>query len=386
MQNKRRTVAVLGATGSVGGNTAKVLEVNQERFKVLTLAANSNIKELARQAEIFSPRNVITADHARLRELQQALPAGCRAEWGIEAMTAAAADPELDVLLCAIVGTAGIAPVLAALEAGKTVALASKEVMVSAGELVLEALRRNPQAKIVPVDSEHSGVFQCLAGVDRCEVAKIWLTASGGPFRTWSREKIEKASLAEALAHPTWSMGGKITIDSASMMNKALELVEAKFLFGVGRNELGVLVNPQSAVHALVEMVDGTLIAQVAAPDMQQPIAYGLSYPERLSKPCRKLDLAALQKLEFFAPDREKFPSFDFADAAIDAGGTLPCAMNAANEVAVERFRKGEINFGGIWKIVGSVMENWHNAPQSSFAQITEAENEARRKAAEVKI
>ena len=386
MKDNKRTVAVLGATGSVGGNTAKVLEVNQERFKVLTLAANSNIQELARQAKIFAPQTVITADPTRLTELQNVLPAGCCGRSGIEAMVEAAVDPELDVLLCAIVGTAGIAPVLAALEAGKTVALASKEVMVSAGELVLETLQRNPQAKIVPVDSEHSGVFQCLAGVDRKEIAKIRLTASGGPFRTWSREKIENASLEETLAHPTWSMGCKITIDSASMMNKALELVEAKFLFGVGREKLAVLVNPQSAVHAMVEMVDGTLIAQVAAPDMQQPIAYGLSYPERLSKPRSKIDLAALQKLEFFAPDREKFPSFDFADAALDAGGTLPCAMNAANEVAVERFRKGEINFGGIWKIVGEVMEKWQNEPQSSFAQITEAENEARRKAAEVKI
>ena len=217
----------------------------------------------------------------------------------------------------------------------------------------------------------------------RDEIAKVWLTASGGPFRTWEKERIERAALSDALAHPTWSMGRKITIDSASMMNKALELVEAKFLFGTPKEKLGVLIQPQSIVHAMVELNDGSFLTQCAAPDMRLPIAYALSFPERMPSAAEKLDLASLGRLEFFAPDRDKFPSFDFADAALDAGGTLPCAMNAANEVAVELFCEGRINFGTIWKIVGSVMENWKNSPQLSVEQLSEADAEARAKARE---
>ena len=380
---KIKKVAVLGASGSIGKSAADVLRMNKERFAVTALAANCNIDELAKQAVEFSPRVAVTASAELLPRLAEKLPSGVRAAAGENELLDIARSSETDILLCAIVGTAGIKPVLAAIEAGKTVALASKEVLVAAGELVLAELKKHPEAKIIPVDSEHSGVFQLLAGRRADEISRVWLTASGGPFRTWNKSDIERATVADALAHPTWSMGRKITIDSASMMNKALELVEAKFLFGTPKEKLGVLIQPQSIVHAMVELNDGSFLTQCAAPDMRLPIAYALSFPERMPSAAEKLDLASLGRLEFFAPDRDKFPSFDFADAALDAGGTLPCAMNAANEVAVELFCEGRINFGTIWKIVGSVMENWKNSPQLSVEQLSEADAEARAKARE---
>jgi len=378
-----KKVAVLGASGSIGKSAADVLRNNKERFSVTALVANCNINELAKQAAEFSPLVAATASAELLPLLTAKLPEGVRGAAGEDELVDIARSSETDILLCAIVGTAGIKPVLAAIEAGKTVALASKEVLVAAGELVAEELKKHPEAKIIPVDSEHSGVFQLLEGRRGDEISKIWLTASGGPFRNWDKKDIERATLADALAHPTWSMGRKITIDSASMMNKALELVEAKFLFGTPKEKLGVLIQPQSIVHAMVELSDGSFLTQCANPDMRLPIAYALSCPERISVSGRKLDLASLGKLEFFAPDRDKFPSFDFADAALDAGGTLPCAMNAANEVAVELFCENRINFGMIWKIVGDVMENWKNSPQSSVEQLAEADAEARAKARE---
>ena len=250
----------------------------------------------------------------------------------------------------------------------------------------MKAAAESPGGGIIPVDSEHSGVFQCLAGRRSDEIAKIWLTASGGPFRTWDREKIERASLQDALAHPTWNMGQKITIDSASMMNKALELVEAKYLFNTDADHLGVIVNPQSVIHALAELTDGSMIAQMSVPDMRLAIGYALAYPERPSKPGSRLDLSAVGKLELFAPDKEKFPSLQFADHALRAGGTMPAVMNAANEVAVERFCRGEINFGGIWKIVGAVIESMDAAPQQSLEQVLAADAEARVRAWQIKL
>lgn len=378
-------VVVLGASGSIGRSTADVLAANKELYQVHTLAARNNIDELVRQCGLLSPRQVIIASREKFPELQQRIGSASRAAYGMEAMTEAVVSDEVDIVLCAIIGTSGIIPVLEALKAGKHVALASKEVLVLAGELVMKAAAESPGGRIVPVDSEHSGVFQCLAGRRSDEISKVWLTASGGPFRTWDQERIVNATVEEALAHPTWSMGKKITIDSASMMNKALELIEARYLFGLKPEQLDVVINPQSVVHALTELNDGSMIAQLSVPDMRLAIAYGLSYPERLSKPGSKLDLAALSKLEFFAPDRKKFPSLDFADAALRAGGTLPAVMNAANEVAVERFCAGEINFGGIGKIVGHVMESVSVEPQKSLEQIMAADAEARAKARECK-
>lgn len=381
-----KQVVVLGASGSIGRGAADVLAANRDRFAVYALAAKNNIAELAAQAERLKPQVVITAAEDKFEALRSQVPAGVRCTCGMEAMEEIVQRPEVDIVLCAIVGTGGIRPVLAALRAGKKVALASKEVLVLAGELVMKAAADSPGGGIIPVDSEHSGVFQCLAGRRRDEIAKIWLTASGGPFRTWDRLRIERASLQDALAHPTWNMGQKITIDSASMMNKALELVEAKYLFNVDADQLGVIVNPQSIIHALAELTDGSMIAQMSVPDMRLAIGYALAYPERSAKPGSRLDLSAVGKLELFAPDKEKFPSLQFADAALRAGGTLPAVMNAANEVAVERFCRGEINFGGIWKIVETVMNETTPAPQQSLEQVLAADAEARVRAWQVKL
>ena len=377
-------VVVLGATGSIGRSAADVLSENKDKYAVHTLAACNNIDELSRQCDLLSPRQVITASEEKFPGLKQLIGSRASVGCGIEAMTEAVTQPEVDMVLCSIIGTAGIKPVLAALKAGKHVALASKEVLVLAGELVMKAAAGSPGGKIVPVDSEHSGVFQCLAGRRSDEIRKVWLTASGGPFRTWDSERIADATVSEALAHPTWNMGKKITIDSASMMNKALELIEARYLFDLPPEKLDVVINPQSIVHALAELTDGSMIAQMSVPDMRLAIAYGLSYPERLTKPGSTLNLAEMDRLEFFAPDRKKFPSLDFADAALRAGGTLPAVLNAANEVAVERFCAGEIKFSGIWKIVGAVMESVTVEPQESLEQILEADAEARAKAWEV--
>ena len=384
MEKKR--VVLLGATGSIGQNSCAILAANPDRYETVAVAARSSLDALADAAVRLNAKIALTTDTARKSELASKLPANVRAASGMDELLNIVTAKEVDIVVCAIIGTVGIKPVLAAIEAGKTIALASKEVMVAAGDLVNAALKANPQAKLLPVDSEHSGVFQCLQGRRTDEVDTIWLTASGGPFRTWSAERIANATVAEALAHPTWSMGRKITIDSASMMNKALELVEARYLFAEYNAKLDVLVHPQSAVHALIELTDGSLIAQCGYPDMKLPIAYALSYPERLPFPGERLSLAKLGTMEFFAPDRKKFPAFDFADAALAQGGTLPCAMNAANEVAVERFCNGEINFGSIYRIIDRVMSDWHNEAQTSFAQLQQADCEARRKANEVRL
>ncbi len=380
-----KKVVVLGASGSIGKSTADVLRCNRNEFAVHALAGRENIGELVRQAEELMPHTVITSAENKYDELRRMLPGNIHCACGMDAMLEAVAHVDVDIVVCAIVGTAGILPVLTALKAGKRVALASKEVLVLAGELVMQAAE-SPGGGIIPVDSEHSGVFQCIAGRERQEISKIWLTASGGPFRTWEKSRIENASLSDALAHPTWSMGRKITIDSASMMNKALELVEAKYLFGVGAEQLDVIINPQSVIHALAELSDGSMIAQMSTPDMRLAIGYALSYPARPAKPGSVLDLAKVAKLELFAPDKDKFPSLQFADAALRAGGTLPAVMNAANEVAVERFICGEINFGGIWRIVEKVMSSAYVEPQKSLEQLFEADAAARRKAREVKF
>ena len=370
-------VVILGASGSIGRSAASVLAANPERYSVYALAARNNLDELAAQCELLHPEVVITASEEKFPELRQKIGSRAVTACGMEAMLEAVTRPEVDIVLCAIIGTAGILPVLAALKAGKKVALASKEVLVLAGELVMQACA-DSAGTLVPVDSEHSGVFQCLAGRSREELRKVWLTASGGPFRTWDSERIQRATVSEALAHPTWQMGRKITIDSASMMNKALELIEARYLFDLQPEQLDVVINPQSIVHALAELTDGSMLAQMSVPDMRLAIAYGLSYPARLSKPGSTLDLAQMAKLEFFAPDKDKFPALEFARTALQSGGTMPAVMNAANEVAVDRFCAGEINFGGIWRIIAKVMEAIPVEPQISLEQVLEADARAR--------
>ena len=372
-------VVILGATGSIGKSAARVLEALPGHFRVIGLVARNNTGELARQAALFRPRLTVTTAPERLDELKSALPSGLAAAAGDAPVLDLVTAPETDTVLCAIVGTGGLEPVIAALRAGKRVALASKEVMVMAGELIRRELAASPGGEIVPVDSEHSAIFQCLAGHPAREVKNLWLTASGGPFREWSAERIAAATLRDALAHPTWDMGPKVTIDSASLMNKALELIEARHLFNVPPERLKVVIHPQSLVHSMVELCDGSFIAQMSKPDMRFAIQYALTWPERAAEGgLPELDFARLVSLDFREPDRSRFPSLDFAYHAMHIGGTMTAAMNAANEVAVDKFRRGEIGFAAIWTIIEKTMSAHHTDPQSDLAAIRDADRRAR--------
>lgn len=372
-------VVILGATGSIGRSAARVLEALPGHFRVIGLVARNNTGELARQAALFRPRLTVTTAPERLDELKSALPSGLAAAAGDAPMLDLVTAPETDTVLCAIVGTGGLEPVIAALRAGKRVALASKEVMVMAGELIRRELAAGSGGEIVPVDSEHSAIFQCLAGRPAREVKNLWLTASGGPFREWPAERIAAATLRDALAHPTWDMGPKVTIDSASLMNKALELIEARHLFNVPPERLKVVIHPQSLVHSMVELCDGSFIAQMSKPDMRFAIQYALTWPERAAGGgLPGLDFARLVSLDFREPDRSRFPSLDFAYHAMRVGGTMTAAMNAANEVAVDKFRRGEIGFAAIWTIIEKTMSAHRAEPQSDLAAIRDADRRAR--------
>lgn len=374
-----RGVVILGATGSIGKSAARVLEALPEHFRVVGLVARNNIEELARQAALFRPRLTVTTAPERLDGLKSALPADLAAAAGNTPVIDLVTAPETDTVLCAIVGTGGLEPVIAALRAGKRVALASKEVMVMAGELIRRELAASPGGEIIPVDSEHSAIFQCLAGRPAREVKKLWLTASGGPFREWPAERIAAATLRDALAHPTWNMGPKVTIDSASLMNKALELIEARHLFDVPPERLKVVIHPQSLVHSMIELCDGSFIAQMSKPDMRFAIQYSLTWPERAAEGgLPELDFTRLVSLDFREPDRSRFPSLDFAYHAMHTGGTMTAVMNAANEVAVDKFRRGEIGFSAIWTIIEKTMSAHHAEPQSSLAAIRDADRRAR--------
>lgn len=349
---RRKGVVVLGATGSIGKSAVAVLKSYPEWFRTVGLAARKNVEALAGFGEELDADWVISTDRCCNERLA-----------GISSRTAApeklkeliCAD-EVDVVLCAIVGTAGLPLVVAALNAGKTVALASKEVLVMAGDYIMNIVNAG-HGRIVPVDSEHSAIFQCLAMRDRSEVERLILTASGGALRDASNEEIARATLERTLAHPTWNMGRKVTIDSATLMNKALEFVEAGYLFGFPAEKISAVIHPQSIVHSMIELIDGTVIAQLAVPDMRFAIGYGMSYPDRLpARNVPKMDFSQLGKLEFSEVDARRFPSLEFARRAFTVRGTMPAVMNAANEVAVERFIKGEIKVPGIWRIVEATM------------------------------
>lgn len=382
MDGKRKNVVVLGASGSVGSSALAVLREAKDQFRITGMSGFRRMKELAALCREFDVPCAVAADPAFYSELKTLLPEkACLA--GIEGMTALAEAPETDILFCAVAGADALFPVAAALKAGKKVALASKEVLVLAGELI--AALGAPE-QLLPVDSEHAALWQCLQGREKNEVKKLLLTASGGPFRTWEKEKILKASVAEALRHPTWSMGRKITVDSASMMNKALELIEARHLFDVPPEKLGVIVHPQSRIHAMAELTDGSLIAQAGMPDMRLPAAWALNYPDRRTYNFPPYDWRTGETLTFFEPDKEKFPSFGFAEAALKAGGTLPGVMSAANDAAVARFLDGKIPFGGIWQIIGKMMEQHTVRPQSSIEEMIALDRETRIKALEMKL
>jgi len=352
-----KNIAILGSTGSIGTSTLAVVEKFPERFRVAALAGGNNIGLLEAQIRKFRPAVAAVAGEAAARELRsRCAGVPVRIAAGIEGMIQVAAAEEADITVSAIVGTAGLVPTMAAIRAGKDIALANKEVLVTAGELVMEECRSR-NVRLFPVDSEHSAIFQCLQAGERKDVKRLILTASGGPFRDHTRSELAKVTLQEALRHPNWNMGRKITIDSATLMNKGLEVIEAHWLFGMQPGQISVLVHAQSIVHSLVEFRDGSVVAQLGMPDMKGPIAYALSYPERLADVSPGLDLASIATLTFREPDRELFPCLGFAYDAIRAGGSMPAVLSAANEVAVGHFLEERIGYGDIPTVIGRTME-----------------------------
>jgi 1-deoxy-D-xylulose-5-phosphate reductoisomerase len=338
-----RQVCLLGATGSIGDSTVDVIRQHPDRFSLYAVAAHSNWKKVAEIAQKFKVKQLCMFDANAAKELSRALNRPVLS--GIEGLKELALDPNTDLIVNAVMGSVGCLPTLAAIAAGKHVALANKETMVMAGPVIQDALKENPKAYITPIDSEHNAIFQCLAGRSSEEVECLQITASGGPFREWPKEKFETITVKDALNHPVWSMGKKITIDSASMMNKGLEVIEAHFLFGIPYEQIKVVVHPQSMVHSLVQFRDGSLMAQLGAPDMRIPIQVAMTWPERLNLQTERLDLPTLAKLTFFAPDFEKFRCLALAFEAGKKGGVVPAMLNAANEVLVAAFLEEKIRF-----------------------------------------
>ena len=350
MSTKKR-IAILGSTGSIGTQTLDVIRHHRDLFEVELISARSSVDALIAQAREFDAANVVICDERRYPQVAEALKGSRSKVWGgISSLCDLVRESSVDIVVGAMVGFSGLRPTLAALEAGKTVALANKETLVAAGPIVVETLRRH-KGKILPVDSEHSAIFQCLLASGGNPVEKIHLTASGGPFRTWDREQIARATAAQALKHPNWDMGAKVTIDSATMMNKGLEVIEARWLFDVPAEKINVVVHPESIIHSMIEFKDGAIIAQLGCPDMREPIGFALSYPERITVGNRKLDFATLGSLTFQAPDLKRFPNLELAYEAIRRGGNAPCALNASNEVAVAAYLKGLISFYDISRI-----------------------------------
>lgn len=347
----KRKIAILGSTGSIGTQTLDVIRQHPDLFEVELISARRSADLLISQAIEFNAANVVICDESRYRYVADALqPKDIKVWSGVDSLCELVAMPSVDIVVGAMVGFSGLRPTLAALEAGKIVALANKETLVAAGSVVTETMRRN-KTVILPVDSEHSAIFQCLLGAQGNEVEKIHLTASGGPFRTWERSRIAAATAAEALKHPNWDMGAKVTIDSATMMNKGFEVIEAKWLFDIDPDRINVVVHPESIIHSMVEYADGAIIAQMGHPDMREPIGFALSFPERLTVGNRKIDFSTLGNLSFEAPNLKRFPCLELAYESIRRGGNAPCALNAANEVAVAAYLKGLIGFYDIAKI-----------------------------------
>ena len=371
-------LSVLGSTGSIGTQTLEIVRAHREELSVYALCARASVELLERQAREFSPKLAVLLDEDAARELKTRLAdTNVEVASGREGVLRAAAEGDSQTVVTALVGTAGLLPTLEAIRAGKRIALANKETLVCAGELVT-ATAREYGAEIVPVDSEHSAIFQSLLAGKRSELRRILLTASGGPFRGWSREKMRAVTPQMALAHPNWSMGPKVTVDSATMMNKGLELIEAMHLFSVSPEQIRILVHPQSIVHSAVEFEDGSVIAQMGAPDMRIPIQYALTYPNRAESPARKLDLTGIGTLTFEEPDTDAFPCLKLARDAASAGGVACAVLNAANEEAVRLFLDGEIRFYDIPDFVSAAMESVDYDRPVTLDDVLEADGEAR--------
>ena len=379
---RRKKVVLLGSTGSIGRSTLEVARLLPERIELVGLAANGSVEALAAQVRETGVKHVALYDASRISELRALVPDDVTILAGPEGLSELAALDGADTVLVAIVGTAGLQPALAAIEAGKDLAVASKEILVMAGEIVTAAAARKG-VTLLPVDSEHNAIFQCLDGHrgGEKEVSRLILTASGGPFRTWPADQLAGVTLAQALKHPTWEMGRKITIDSATLFNKGLEMIEARWLFGIGMERIDVVVHPQSIVHSMVEFIDGSVLAQLSKTDMCFPIQYALTWRERLAGGLQALDFAKLARLDFEEPRHADFPALGLAREAGLTGGTLPAVFNAANEVAVDAFIAGRIRFPDIWRVVGETMHAHEVAQASSLEAVIAADAWARRAA-----
>ena len=378
-----KPLAILGSTGSIGVSTLDVVDAHADRFAVTALAAGSNLDLLERQIERYRPELVAVRDEERATALRQRIGSRCRVVCGREGLIEVAVHPQVEMVVAGLVGAVGLEPTYAALDRGCDVALANKETLVVAGEqMTRRAAERG--ARILPVDSEHNALHQCLVGEPIDQVRCLWLTASGGPFRKHSREALEGVTREQALNHPTWKMGPKITIDSASLMNKGLEVIEARWLFGLGPERIRVVVHPQSVVHSMVEVVDGSFKAQLGITDMRHPIQYALTWPERLPAALPRFDPLSAGPLEFEAPDLDRFPCLALAFRALERGGAAPAVLNAANEIAVEAFLAGRARFLEIPSLIASVLERLGDAPADSLDQLLEADANARRTATEL--
>lgn len=375
---EKRRIAILGSTGSIGRQTLDVIREHPNRFEVELLTCNGNWGLIAAQAREFDANNVVICDKSCYQPLSQALEnTDTKVFAGMESVCDLVSGDRVDIVVAAMVGFSGLAPTIAAIKAGKVIALANKETLVAAGPIVT-ALSKQHSAPILPVDSEHSAIFQCLLASQGNTVSKIHLTASGGPFRTWDKDRIATATKDMALQHPNWDMGAKITIDSATMMNKGFEVIEARWLFDIPADRINVVVHPESVIHSMIEFEDGAVIAQMASPDMREPIQFAIGFPERMPLGNRKLDFAALGSLSFQAPDTGKFPALLLAYEALDRGGNIPCALNAANEAAVEAFLHDRIPFYGISDIAAGCIAEAPFIKEPSLDDIFNTDREIR--------
>ena len=357
MEVKKRNIAILGSTGSIGRQALDVIAAYPERFEAYALVANNRVDQLIEQARRYLPEVVVIANESKYTLLKEALSDLPIKVWcGNRAIEEMVQDEAIDMVLTAMVGLSGLKPTISAIGAGKAIALANKETLVVAGELIT-SLALEHRCAVLPVDSEHSAIFQCLNGEGGNRIEKILLTASGGPFRTFTREQLKRVTRAQALAHPNWHMGEKVTIDSSTLMNKGFEMIEAKWLFGVEPSQIEVLVHPQSIIHSMVQFEDRSVIAQLGQPDMRMPIQYAFSYPERLRSDVAPVDFFALSQLTFERPDRDKFPNLTFAYEAIGEGGNMPCILNAANEVAVALFLQERIGYTEMSRLIAETMQ-----------------------------
>ncbi len=381
---EKRRIAILGSTGSIGTQTLDVVRAHRDLFEVELISCRNNVEALVRQAVEFDVNHAVICNESRYKECADALAGtDTKVFSGIRSLCDLVASDRVDIVVASMVGFSGLAPTLSAIRAGKIIALANKETLVAAGSLVMGEAHRC-HAPILPVDSEHSAIFQCLLGAQGNAVDRLILTASGGPFRTWEKDRIALATRDMALNHPRWNMGPKITVDSATMMNKGFEVIEASWLFEIPQERIEVLVHPESIVHSMIAYEDGAVLAQMANPDMRQPIGFALAFPERLPLPVRKLDLAEIGELHFSRPDEERFPALAIAREATRKGGNIPCALNAANEAAVSAFLQERLSFYGITYVVREIVESMPLIERPTLDDIFETHREAFGKASEL--